>query len=37
MGLDVPLPATYLLERNGVVALAFIGVDYGSASKPNCC
>ncbi|MGA7817798.1 MAG: hypothetical protein WCA53_33645, partial [Caballeronia sp.] len=24
----VPLPATYLLDRDGIVALAFIDVDY---------
>jgi peroxiredoxin len=31
----VPLPATYLLDRDGIVALAFIDVDYRRHFEPG--
>jgi peroxiredoxin len=31
----VPLPATYLLDRNGVVVLAYIDVDYRRHFEPG--
>jgi peroxiredoxin len=31
----VPLPATYLLDRDGTVALAFIDVDYRKRFEPG--
>jgi peroxiredoxin len=31
----VPLPATYLLDRDGIVALAFIDVDYRKRFEPE--
>ena len=31
----VPLPATYLLDRDGIVALAFIDVDYRRRVEPG--
>ena len=30
----VPMPATYLLDRDGIVALAFIDVDYRKRFEP---
>jgi peroxiredoxin len=31
----VPLPATYLIDRDGIVALAFIDVDYRKRLEPE--
>jgi len=31
----VPLPATYLVDRDGIVALAFIDVDYRRHVEPS--
>jgi peroxiredoxin len=31
----VPLPATYLLDRDGIIALAFIDVDYRKRFEPR--
>lgn len=31
----VPIPATYLLDRDGIVALAFIDVDYRKRFEPR--
>jgi peroxiredoxin len=31
----VPIPATYLLDRDGIIALAFIDVDYRKRFEPR--